>query len=67
MWLLNTVTLKLCSFFENIPDYVLLSHTWGEGEVAFEDIGQPQASAMLGYGKIVRCCRLAVNDGFDWA
>jgi hypothetical protein len=50
-----------------MPDYVILSHMWGEGEVAFKDIGQSHASAMLGYGKILACCRLAVNDGFEWA
>jgi hypothetical protein len=67
MWLLNTTTLKLHSFFENIPHYVILSHTWGEGEVAFEDIAQPHAQTMAGYDKIIGCCRLAVGDGFKWA
>jgi hypothetical protein len=67
MWLLNTTTLKLHSFFENIPDYVILSHTWGKDEVAFEDIAQPHARRMAGYDKIAGCCRLAVNDGFEWA
>jgi hypothetical protein len=67
MWLLNTTTLKLHSFFENIPHYVILSHTWGEGEVAFEDIAQPHAQTMAGYDKIISCCRLAVGDGFKWA
>jgi hypothetical protein len=67
MWLLNTTTLKLHSFFENIPDYVILSHTWGQGEVAFEDIAQSYAQTMAGYDKIAGCCRLAVNDGFEWA
>jgi hypothetical protein len=67
MWLLNTTTLTLCSFFDNIPDYVILSHTWGDGEVAFEDIAQPHAQKMVGYDKIIGCCRLAVNDSFEWA
>jgi hypothetical protein len=67
MWLLNTTTLTLHSFFENIPDYVILSHTWGDGEVAFEDIAQPHARKLAGYEKIIGCCRLAVNDGFEWA
>jgi hypothetical protein len=67
MWLLNASTLKLHSFFENIPEYVILSHTWGEGEVAFEDIDKPYARNMTGYNKIVGCCRLALRDGYEWA
>jgi hypothetical protein len=67
MWLLNTSTLKLRSFFENIPNYVILSHTWGEGEVAFEDIDQPHARSLPGYKKILGCCKLAIQDGFEWA
>jgi hypothetical protein len=67
MWLLNTSTLKLRSFFENIPNYVILSHTWGEGEVAFEDIDQPHARSLPGFNKILGCCRLAIRDGFEWA
>jgi hypothetical protein len=67
MWLLNTATLRLRSFFEDIPDYDILSHTWGDGEVAFEDIAQPHAQKMTGYDKIIGCCRLAVKDGFEWA
>lgn len=68
MWLLNTTTRKLHNFLNNdIPAYVILSHTWGEDEVSFDEIDQPHASMKAGYGKIVGCCRLAANDGFHWA
>jgi hypothetical protein len=67
MWLLNTTVIRLHRFFENTPDYVILSHTWGNGKVAFEDIDQPHASIMAGYTKITGCCRLALKDGFKWA
>ncbi len=67
MWLLNTTTFKLQFFVGDIPEYVILSHTWGEEEVTFDDISKSHASNMAGYNKIIGCCRLAVNDGFEWA
>jgi hypothetical protein len=67
MYLLNTSTLKLQSFVEDIPDYVILSHTWHrEGEVTFNDIDQPHAQYMPGYSKLSGCCRQASEDGFSW-
>lgn len=39
MWLLDTSTLALCSFTEdNVPSYIILSHTWESEEVSFQDI-----------------------------
>jgi len=67
MWLLDTTTLKLRHFINDIPNYVILSHTWGDGEVGFEDIAQPYAKDMAGYSKISRCCAQAVKTGFEWA
>ena len=67
MRLLNTTILKLHEFFTDIPDYVILSHTWGEEEVLFEDIDKPNVSDMAGYAKILKCCTQAWEDGFDWA
>jgi len=66
MRLLNTTTLKLRFFVQDVPPYVILSHTWGEGEVTFDDIDKPQAKEMAGYDKIARCCQQAVLDGFEW-
>ncbi|KAF2199771.1 HET-domain-containing protein [Delitschia confertaspora ATCC 74209] len=66
MRLLNAHTLKLESFSSNIPPYVILSHTWSEGEVTFEDIDKPHAPYMPGYGKIKYCCEQAVSDGFEY-
>ena len=67
MWLLDTATLKLRHFITDIPDYVILSHTWGDGEVGFDDIAQPYAKEMAGYTKIWQCCARAVLAGFEWA
>lgn len=66
MWLLNTRSLKLRAFVEHIPDYVILSHTWDQEEVTFDDIHRPQATRMAGYAKIKGCCEIAVRDGFEW-
>ncbi|THU82518.1 hypothetical protein K435DRAFT_808231 [Dendrothele bispora CBS 962.96] len=38
MYLLNTRTLTFESFYGFIPKYAILSHTWGEKEVTFQDI-----------------------------
>ncbi|KAI0591574.1 HET domain-containing protein [Pyrenophora tritici-repentis] len=67
MWLICTSTLKLRLFITNIPDYVMLSHTWGDGEVTFDDIDKPHAKGMAGYSKIVECCAKALSTGFEWA
>lgn len=67
MRLLNTTTLKLHYFVADIPDYVILSHTWGEEEVLFEDIDKPNVSGMAGYAKILKCCQQGKYDGFEWA
>jgi hypothetical protein len=66
MWLLNTTTRQLRNFLNDIPDHMILSHTWGEDEVAFEELEQPRTSQKVGYDKILGCCQLALNDGFEW-
>ncbi|THU92491.1 hypothetical protein K435DRAFT_862401 [Dendrothele bispora CBS 962.96] len=38
MYLLHTTDLTLQSFYAKIPKYAILSHTWGEKEVTFQDI-----------------------------
>lgn len=67
MRLLNTSTLVLHDFFEPYPDYVILSHMWGDEEVSYDDIHLPHARQMRGSRKIAGCCRIALRDGFDWA
>lgn len=64
MHLLNTETLKLRYIVANVPEYVILSHTWGEGEVLFDDIDEPYVMSMAGYEK---GCQQAREDGFDSA
>ncbi|KAF5350767.1 hypothetical protein D9758_010383 [Tetrapyrgos nigripes] len=38
MRLLNTETLKVREFFTEIPRYAILSHTWEDEEITFQDI-----------------------------
>lgn len=67
MRLIHAPTLQLKEFVNNIPDYVVLSHTWEDEEVTFADFNQPHAQRMRGYEKIRRCCEQAMQDGFEWA
>jgi hypothetical protein len=68
MRLINSITLQLEEFVtDRIPEYVILSHTWGEEEVSFRDIQGPNAKEMKGFVKLQNCCAQAVRDGFDYA
>jgi hypothetical protein len=66
MRLLNVSTRELHEFASSPPDYAILSHTWGEEEVTFEDLKTPAYTSKLGYKKIDGCCRQAHNDDFQW-
>jgi hypothetical protein len=74
MRLLHSKTLKLQDFpkHEVVP-YAILSHTWTDEEVLFQDIQghnagttPPQIKQKLGYKKIEACCAQATRDGFDY-
>lgn len=71
MWLINTSTIKL---ERANPDalfstpYAILSHTWGEEEVTFEDmIQQSPPTETRGYIKILKTCELAQEQGISYA
>ncbi|UKZ50225.1 hypothetical protein TrVGV298_004483 [Trichoderma virens] len=71
MRLLNTKTYSITEFFEaNVPKYAILSHTWGQGEVTYQDIVQSveQARKMKpqGFAKVEGACALAYSEGFDY-
>jgi hypothetical protein len=52
---------------QQIPDYAILSHTWGEDECVLHEMDSPQAKLKKGYEKIDRCCQQAIADGLEWA
>lgn len=69
MRLIDTSTLKLCEVPEPQQNpYAILSHTWGDDEVTYEDFSNlEQARSKSSHNKIVKTCRLAVSQGLRYA
>ncbi|KAK3382558.1 heterokaryon incompatibility protein-domain-containing protein, partial [Lasiosphaeria ovina] len=72
MWLLNARTRRLKLFMSDtqVPRYAILSHTWGDDEVSFNDwrtLGPEAVAEKDGFTKIDYCCKQAVDDGLSWA
>ena len=72
MRLLNVRTKEMGEFLSDsdIKPYAILSHTWAEDEVTFEDfqsLPQETLAEKKGYAKIEYCCLQAAADGYDWA
>jgi hypothetical protein len=68
MRLLHSKSLELTEFIDqNLPHYAILSHTWGEGEVSFQDLQTGEAPKKAGYQKILHCCEEAARNGFEYA
>jgi len=84
MRLINVETYEIREFFgDKIPKYAILSHTWGEEEVTFQDMAGLHAagrkafegpdelyfriSSKQGYEKIMYTCRQAREDRLRWA
>lgn len=70
MRLINTATLQLEDFtLRDIPPYAILSHTWADDEVTFQDMiaGNESVRAKQGFTKIVKTCQLAIDSGLDYA
>lgn len=73
MWLLCARSYNL-EFFINddvAPPYAILSHTWGEEEVTFQDMRDTrhpdQVRRKAGFTKIEYTCAQAILDGLDYA
>jgi len=67
MRLLNVKTVLLEVFLDGkIPHYAILSHTWGEDEVSFQDIQQSGVRKREGYTKIQKACDQALKDGLKY-
>ena len=68
MRLINCVTLQLEEFTgEKIPQYAILSHTWGNEEVSFADFTLNRGTAKRGYRKIALTCKHALQDELSYA
>jgi hypothetical protein len=50
---------RLVEYFENIPQYAILSHTWGADgeEVTFKDVMEGSGKDKAGYDKIRFCSK----------
>ena len=72
MRLLNVHTLELEEFLTSAtPEYAILSHTWGDDEVSFQDVQRqdsPPADERAGFPKIAYSCTQAAKDalGYIW-
>ncbi|OBT66315.1 hypothetical protein VE03_04333 [Pseudogymnoascus sp. 23342-1-I1] len=65
MWLLNVKTGKLEAFTgKKIPEYAILSHTWGENEATFKDIKRNGYSS--GPAKIDGSCAQTQAIGLEY-
>ena len=71
MWLINASTTRLepKPFYEpDIPPYAILSHTWGDDEVDFQDFKDEKAAKLKdGWSKIKNTCEKALSDGLQYA
>src|SRR3989440_8278796 len=67
MRLLNTSTLQFREFHgREVPYYTILSHTWGEEEVSFQDMQTDSKEGKSGFAKIKSCCALAASEGWEY-
>ncbi|KAI1413823.1 HET-domain-containing protein [Hypoxylon sp. FL1857] len=70
MRLLHTTSLHLHEFVgKHKPRYAILSHTWGEEEILFQDIQNQQDlkwKSKIGFEKVEGSCRQALLDGYDY-
>jgi hypothetical protein len=57
---------SLTQFFDNIPPYAILSHTWGPEEVTFKDIKKGSGTSKAGFNKIRFCGKQAKRNGLQY-
>ncbi|KAI0856496.1 heterokaryon incompatibility protein-domain-containing protein [Xylaria cubensis] len=70
MRLLDTTTLKLKAFIgDEKPKYAILSHTWGDDEVLFEDLQHKSIKRWKdksGADKVLKSCEICVKHGIAY-
>ncbi|KAI2618181.1 heterokaryon incompatibility protein-domain-containing protein [Hypoxylon sp. NC1633] len=55
--------------YASVPPYAILSHTWGDEEVSFQDWERepwPEIQKRKGFRKIEYCCQQAARDRIEW-
>ncbi len=82
MWLIDVEALELVAVRDDaVPTYAILSHTWGDEELTFQEMESMRGyhrfrqtldkrkrsiAAKLGYGKVARAAKLAASRGFAY-
>ncbi|KAN0089600.1 HET domain containing protein [Hyaloscypha variabilis] len=67
MHLLHSKTLELAEFTERgLPPYAILSHTWEDEEVSFQEMQSRNSTGKKGHAKIRKCCDIAAAAGFEY-
>jgi hypothetical protein len=73
MWLIDVGSLKLRFFSAPPEEYVILSHTWGDDEVLFQDMKADDAASLAaargkkGWDKIQYTCDQARKNRYQYA
>lgn len=68
MWLINVRTRLLEEYVgSNVPSYAILSHTWDEDEVSFQQYNSGDFKGRRGYNKIHMTCVTAEEEGLSYA
>ena len=68
MKLLNVFTLQIEEFLDQqAPQYAILSHTWGDEEVTYQDMQSGKAQSKKGWSKIRSYCDLVEQGGLEYA
>jgi hypothetical protein len=62
----NDDKLSLTQFFDDIPQYAILSHTWGPDEVTYRDMMEGSGKDKTGFNKIRYCGEQAKLDGLQY-
>jgi hypothetical protein len=62
----NDGEFSLTQFFDDIPLYAILSHTWGLEEVTFKDMMEGNGTSKAGFGKIRFCGEQARRDSWQY-
>ena len=68
MRLIQTTKLELHEFYSDIPEYVILSHTWQKGEeISLQELEADLSKSKTGWNKIRKLCELARGKKYLWA
>jgi hypothetical protein len=66
MRVLHTAKLKVEEIDEGRVGYAILSHTWAEEEVTFQDMKGEPLVHKKGFSKLRSSCIQAANDGYEY-